>query len=147
MTIWDKPWPDAPLRDRVLMMCAQTEDGWERDQLASRLHMPGVLLGRTLTHLVNDGWLKVAHQYGGLSGASVYTIDSRRAGLREMKTLWHLEHGFVSGEPRCGLWTGRAGCPARRPRARFVGPGRRARSGTRKYGAGACVQAAARCRD
>lgn len=103
MTIWDKPWPDAPLRDGVLMMCAQTEDGWERDQLASRLHMPGVLLGRTLTHLVNDGWLKVAHQYGGPSGASVYTIDSRRAGLREMKTLWHLEHGFVSGELDAGF--------------------------------------------
>ncbi|MGO2773504.1 MAG: hypothetical protein ACTIB2_08915 [Brachybacterium tyrofermentans] len=103
MSSRDKPWPDAPLRDRVLMMCAQFEDGWERDQIASRLHVPAVLLGRTLAQLVREGWLQTDSSHAVPRGAVLYTLVEDRPGLREMKTIWYLEHGFVEDELQEGL--------------------------------------------
>ncbi len=92
------PWPEAPLEDRVVMLCLDHPNGVDRARISRRLRAWQWELERTLRQLVEQGWLGVEHPDGQPSRSSVYTVIESRPGLRERMQWWYVEHGFVRDE-------------------------------------------------
>lgn len=93
--IWNSPWPTAPIRDRVLMICDEWENGIDRHRIARETKLPGLALRRLLDRLVTDEWLSVQHPDGEPTRDSVYVLNEHRPGLEQLREFWFLEHGYV----------------------------------------------------
>jgi len=96
------PWPDAPVADRVLMLCAAHEEGWGLEYVSETLRLSKGEVRRVLLALVDDEWLIGDHPLGEPSEESLYRANRARPGLGERLALLHVEYGYVpdDGEGR-----------------------------------------------
>lgn len=104
--IWDRRWPSATLRDRVLMICDEWENGIDRARLGRETKRPGVVLDRELDALVQQGWLVAEHPDDRPSRDSYYQINEEREGLLQLRQFWFIEYGFapVPGDVLSDMW-------------------------------------------
>lgn len=93
--IWDRPWPRASMRDRVLMICGEWENGIDRKRLTRETKLPSVVLQRTLDRLVGEDWLHAEHPDEQPSRDSYYMVNEDRPGLDQLREFWFVEYGYM----------------------------------------------------